>query len=64
MEMLIKCLHDERNAHVYARVFENASVTALLDGLHEYIDCKRYNTDFGDLVPVILSKALHIGLCI
>ena len=64
--MLIKCLHDEtqRNAHVYARVFENASVTALLDGLHGYIDCKRYNTYFGDLVPVILSKALHIGLCI
>ena len=36
----------------------------LLNGMHGYIDHKRYNTPFGDIVPHIVANALEVYIII
>ena len=39
-------------------------LAALTDGMNEYISHKRYDTSFGDLVPVVIANAIHVDLVI
>ena len=41
-----------------------AGLAALTDGMNEYISHKRYDTSFGDLVPVVIANAIHVDLVI
>ena len=37
---------------------------SLLQGLNEYVNNKRYDTSFGDLIPIIIANALSVNLLI
>jgi hypothetical protein len=42
----------------------NSSQTELVKSLNDYIYRRTYNTDFCDIIPIILSDALKIDICI
>ena len=52
------------NFKTYLPTIENNSFNVLESQMLDYIDRKVYNSSFGDIVPVICSKVLNIGLCI
>ena len=65
-EKLVYKLRKEtiENAEWYKNFIENNSKDTLLRGLHEYIVNKKYDTSFGDLVPIIIANALMVNILI
>ena len=63
---VIKSLVEETttNALLYIPFIHNKSRDSLLHGMSEYVIQKKYNTGYGDLVPVILSNSLHLCIVI
>ena len=53
-----------QNESEYLPVIENMSIENLTNGLHNYIVNRRYDTSFGDLIPVIVSNALKANIII
>ena len=63
---LFSKLTDETVKHVnrYVDFIDGNGSESLLCGLDEYIHDRKYDTSFGDLVPIILSNALSVNLLI
>ena len=53
-----------QNFKTYLPAIEGNSFNVLENQMKEYIDDKVYDSSFGDIVPVVCSKVLNIGLCI
>ena len=51
-------------ADVYATNVKNNDVVLLHEGFEMYASVKRYDTIFGDLVPIILCNALNVDCMI
>ena len=52
------CEHSER----YLPFFGDSSKSSFLKSMYEYIFLKRYDTSFGDVVPIVCSYALKINI--
>ena len=39
-------------------------MTTLTDQMNDYLKFKRYNSNFGDLVPLILARIHHINIIV
>ena len=63
---LFSKLTDEtvKHANRYVDFIDGNGSESLLCGLDEYIHDRKYDTSFGDLVPIILSNALSVNLLI
>ena len=48
----------------YIPFVDGASMMSLLNGMHGYVDHKRYDTPFGDIVPHIVANALEVDIII
>ena len=66
VSVLLKYLLDEtvHNADRYIDFIDGNGRESLLHGLNEYIHDRRYDTSFGDLVPIILANALSVNFLI
>ena len=48
----------------YSLNFDDNDESLLFEGLHQYVYNKHYDSDFGDLVPIIICEELDIDLII
>ena len=66
VSVLLKYLFDEtvHNADRYIDFIDGNGRESLLHGLNEYVHDRRYDTSFGDLVPIILANALSVNFLI
>ena len=61
---LITCLKEEAMQHIdeYSGFCE--SISALIDQMYDYIENKNYDTDFGNVIPLLLANSIEIDICI
>ena len=66
VSVILKQLSDEtmHNSNRYVDFIDGNGRGSLLQGLHEYVNNRRYDTSFGDLVPIIIANALSVSLLI
>ena len=66
VSVILKQLSDEKvhNYNRYVDFIDGNGRGSLLQGLNEYINNRRYDTSFGDLVPIIVANALSVNLLI
>lgn len=64
-EVLQKITHETtENWDKYIPFIENENEGRLLYKLDEYVTHKRYNTSYGDIVPMIVATTLHVNIII
>ena len=56
--VFIECV---QNPSDYVPFLDNGSNYQLFKGLSQYLLQKKYNQNFGDLVPIIISNSFNIG---
>ena len=61
---LITCLKGEAMQHIdeYSGFCE--SISAMIDQMYDYIENKNYDTDFGNVIPLLLANSIEIDICI
>ena len=66
VSVILKQLSDEtmHNSNRYVDFIDGNGRGSLLQGLNEYVNNRRYDTSFGDLVPIIIANALSVSLLI
>ena len=52
------------NENLYLPFIKNAYHATRVKGMEDYLNLKRYNTRFGDLVPLIIANGLGINIII
>ena len=66
--ILLKSLIDMIVSHVNSHLIEytifGLSKPKILSQMRDYIYSKKYNSDFGDLVPLIITQALKVNLLV
>ena len=50
------------NSDRYVDFIDGNGRGSLLQGVNEYVNNRRYDTYFGDLVPIIIANALSVNL--
>ena len=61
---LISLMKPEAISHeVYLPAFEN-SLDSLKIGLYRYVYSRVYDSNFGDIVPLLLANSLGVDICI
>ena len=66
VSVILKHLSDETVHHsdIYVDFIDGNGRGSLQQGLHEYVNNSRYETSFGDLVPISIANALSVNLLI
>ena len=62
LEKLKKETYD--NAYQYIDYIDGDGLKSLYSGANNYIAHKLYNTSHGDIVPYIMSNAIHVNFVI